>query len=508
MSDFFSFDPMANASSMATFRELSALREMAERDRNALVIQGEILIKISDLLIVQQAFSGNTHEENFLRRFNAISAVSEITPARYTKVKSLQDDMLSLIQKGYIASCECIKCKKLWAEEFFPKNQIKLSKIRNQIDQKNEHIAIVAQEIAAYQEQTQELPKISRKVVMDPVGSIAGIATPGLLILLILLFTVLSPSSLARQTLINDLPIVGERYASPDELGTYKTKVNGTVDSVSENSDGTFLLVINTPSGIQVNTEYASPEQVQLEARKFTFLPVLVIVAWLTIVILFVLNFRNKVNKRSSFESGFDPVAAKKSQIEKIMGEIKTLEKHVISTANERYDAIDHLEESDQFEEFIKVARLGHAGALASHSWLCLYTGRHQEAVDLYVETRKTVSFAADSVKLKTELANCDNNQALNLLATGHDVLAARELWDSNKDVAESPECVFYSLAMKVRDGSATLTEIGNLPQNLLGEIYETLDDGLTANCWYKQWCGQVLSEFGSALPGTASQDV
>jgi hypothetical protein len=268
-----------------------------------------------------------------------------------------------------------------------------------------------------------------------------------------------------------------------------------------ENSNGTYRLVLSTPSGIDVLTDYATPKQVELEARKFTFLPFAIIGVWITVVIALVLRYRKRHNKLSNFDAGIDPISKKQADIDRLKIEVGELEKDVSSTINKSYGAIDYLDEADQLHELVKVARLGHASALASHSWLCLETGRHQEALDLYVETRKTVSFAADSLELRTELANCDNNQALNLLASGNDVRAARQLWDSNKGVAESPECVFYSLVMKVRDGSATVTELSNLPKNLLAEMHEILNDGLTASGWYKQWCGQILSEFGSAFP-------
>ena len=347
MSDYFSFDPMANASSMATFRELSALREMAERDRNALVIQGEILIKISDLLIVQQAFLGNAHEENFLRRFNAISAVSEITPARYTKVKSLQDDMLSLIKNGYVSNCECVKCKKLWTEALLSNNKEKVASLKTKIAQKSEQIEACVEEIAVYQTQTESLSKFTRKIVRDPIGSIAGIATPGILILLFVFFTALSPNSIARLVLINDLPAIGEYYSSPREIGTYESRVKGKVNSVRENPDGTYRLVLSTPSGIDVLTDYATPEQVELEARKFTFLPFVVIAVWIIAVIALVLRYRNRINKLNNFDAGIDPIAKKQLHIEKLKSDLDKLEKDLISTMDKSFGATDDLDRQD-----------------------------------------------------------------------------------------------------------------------------------------------------------------
>jgi hypothetical protein len=165
---------------------------------------------------------------------------------------------------------------------------------------------------------------------------------------------------------------------------------------------------------------------------------------------------------------------------------------------DDAYGLAEFLEGDEQLQKFAELARLGHASALASYSWGCLEAGRHQEALDLYDETRMSLTLTAGD-DLRYELANCDNNQALNLLASGRPESEVKGLWDRNAKF-ESPECVFYSLVMKVRDGNANKNEIRKLSADLRQEVKEILNEGKKSSGWYKQWCYAVLAEFGDVL--------
>jgi hypothetical protein len=163
-----SFDPASAAAAMAAARELQALREMAEKDRDDLVIQGEIIMKISDLLIVQQAFAGDSHEEDFLLRFKSISAVTEITPARLQRVVSLQDDMLSLMRSGFSISCKCEKCLPKRTGSKIPKLEKDAKRTEQQLASKISQRAQEAAEAERFQATFASLSKKQQSILLKP----------------------------------------------------------------------------------------------------------------------------------------------------------------------------------------------------------------------------------------------------------------------------------------------------------------------------------------------------
>ena len=163
-----SFNPASAAAAMASARELYALREMAEKDRDDLLIQGEIIMKISDLLIAQQAFAGNAHEENFKLRFTAISSVTEITPARLDKVKSLQADMLSLMQHGFSKSCACSKCMNLRASFSLPVIEKSINDLENKINEQTQKYDSLQREYENFQASILALKPSGKKRLRHP----------------------------------------------------------------------------------------------------------------------------------------------------------------------------------------------------------------------------------------------------------------------------------------------------------------------------------------------------
>jgi hypothetical protein len=152
----------------------------------------------------------------------------------------------------------------------------------------------------------------------------------------------------------------------------------------------------------------------------------------------------------------------------------------------------------DQLSVFAKIARDGNASALSSHTWLCLKKGRHAEALALYEETRTKLT-TTSSGSLAWSMANCDNNQALNLMATGVPIEKVKKLWDRNISMNHD-ECTFYSTMAKVRTGSGTKADVAQLPRSVRAGILETLTSGTTTSGWYKKWCKEVLAEFGTVL--------
>lgn len=71
-------------------------------------------------------------------------------------------------------------------------------------------------------------------------------------------------------------------------------------------------------------------------------------------------------------------------------------------------------------EKLKALAKEGHASALASFTWACLNKGQYQRATSLYDKTRHLLTQAAGGPEsLAWELANVDNNHALNLLGSG-----------------------------------------------------------------------------------------
>jgi hypothetical protein len=169
-----------------------------------------------------------------------------------------------------------------------------------------------------------------------------------------------------------------------------------------------------------------------------------------------------------------------------------------ISEADNSYTQASNLNIEDQLSVFARLAREGHASALASYTWRCLEYGRHSDAVALYNETRTSLTKDAGN-RLGWELANCDSNQALNLMATGTSLEDVRNLWERNINMNHN-ECLFYAKLAGVRDGKLWKSDIAKLPGGVKRDIKGTLNQGTTASGWYKNWCSDVLAEFGDVL--------
>lgn len=169
-----------------------------------------------------------------------------------------------------------------------------------------------------------------------------------------------------------------------------------------------------------------------------------------------------------------------------------------VTEADTSYMQASSLNPDDQLAVFAKLAREGHASALASYTWQCLADGRHAEAIALYNETRMSLTSDAGN-RLGWELANCDSNQALNLLATGSTIDDVRILWDRNVNMNHN-ECIFYSKLVGIREGKVPKSEIAKLSSALRKDIRSTLVSGASSKGWYKQWCDHALSEVSGVL--------
>ena len=319
-----SFDPASAAAAFASARELQALREMAEKDRDDVLIQGEMIMKISDLLIAQQAFAGNVHEDNFLLRFKAISAVSEITPARLKKVKSLQEDMVSLINSGYSISCRCSICVPLAAAKNEPKFVERLQIVEGQIEDKNKDLISKIQEITDYQDAVSELSQSQQNMYWSPIKSIFKISVAGFLVIYILVSTIFSPYAITKLMLSNP-PKVGESITI--------SGIRGTVESVGRNVDGSFKLVIRTPDGSQKFTSFGTEKQILSESSSLDWLNSLPFI-WLIASILWILRIRSKVKKPKHFQQYVDDSISDNSTVRSLRAEIRILENEAANLKN------------------------------------------------------------------------------------------------------------------------------------------------------------------------------
>jgi len=170
------------------------------------------------------------------------------------------------------------------------------------------------------------------------------------------------------------------------------------------------------------------------------------------------------------------------------------------SELNNSYTQASGLNVEDKLALLAQLARKGHASSLASYTWQCLNLGRHADAIGLYNETRMSLNSCANN-NLGWELANCDSNHALHLLATGSPVEEARVLWDRNLNMNHN-ECTFYSKMMRVRDGTLWKNDLTTLPKALRNDIRATLVAELekSAPGWYRDWLNSVLTEFGGVI--------
>lgn len=156
---------------------------------------------------------------------------------------------------------------------------------------------------------------------------------------------------------------------------------------------------------------------------------------------------------------------------------------------------------SDQMEQLKALAKEGHASSLASFTWRCLYMNQHQRAISLYEKTRHSLTQSAGGPDhLAWELANCDSNHALNLLGSGKQLEEVGQLWTRNESAGHA-ECRFYSTVYRIRCKGQSPNSIRNIPLAVRQDVRDSLKDGSTkAGGWYRQWCTDLLAEFGDQL--------
>lgn len=147
-----------------------------------------------------------------------------------------------------------------------------------------------------------------------------------------------------------------------------------------------------------------------------------------------------------------------------------------------------------------QLARQGHASSLATFTWYGLLNGNHSQAIALFEQTRHSqIEAAGGSSELPWELANCDSNHALNLLASGKQLKDVRMYWDRNLNKSHF-ECDFYSIMTKVRLGERQPIAIQHLSKKCKNSMLKTLSDGSKSQGWYKNWCLEILRDFGNEL--------
>ncbi len=173
-----------------------------------------------------------------------------------------------------------------------------------------------------------------------------------------------------------------------------------------------------------------------------------------------------------------------------------------LSTNTREYANLRDQETSSTSQmQLAQLAREGHASALASFTWRALEIGEHETAIALFEETRESLREAAGGPKkLSWELANCDSNHALNLLATGKTIDEVTQYWEKNTSSGHN-ECNFYVIIAKVKLGELDptfLTEI--FAKTHRNEFLQTLIEGSTSSGWYKTWTKEILEEFGPSL--------
>lgn len=156
---------------------------------------------------------------------------------------------------------------------------------------------------------------------------------------------------------------------------------------------------------------------------------------------------------------------------------------------------------SDDMEKLATLAKQGHASALAAFTWKCIFEGNFQRAITLYDTTRQSLNYSAGGPDtLIWELANVDSNHALNLLGSGKDLEEVGFLWTDN-ELSGNPESSFYATIFRIKTKEASVSSLYNLPLIERQEIVRILREGsVESNGWYRKWCSDLLSEFGSYL--------
>ena len=142
---------------------------------------------------------------------------------------------------------------------------------------------------------------------------------------------------------------------------------------------------------------------------------------------------------------------------------------------------------SAAMELWVKAALGGVPNALASYLWYALKQGLHKEAIKLYEICIDDIDF---SISPDQEV-NCASNYALNKVALTGDLREGELIWSESLG-SDHLESKFYALMVAVRDKAEakeieiasriTALEFKKLSKQLL-------EDELTSNGWFKNWC-------------------
>lgn len=145
-----------------------------------------------------------------------------------------------------------------------------------------------------------------------------------------------------------------------------------------------------------------------------------------------------------------------------------------------------------------KAALAGVANALASFSWNALRDEKYQDAIDLHNECVSKLSIGNDSY----QLANCQSNYALNLLASTGKVKKSQEIWIANSN-SNHPESKFYAVLAAHTQGDLAARDkyAKALNSSDWSEVRSTLfEEKLTAKGWFKEWSSkgiELIDEIG-----------
>jgi hypothetical protein len=169
-----------------------------------------------------------------------------------------------------------------------------------------------------------------------------------------------------------------------------------------------------------------------------------------------------------------------------------------LDSINSRYMQASQLNIEDRLNLFKALVKEGSSSSLASFTWYCLLHGRSEEAIKLHEAYRGAVTHSAGN-NLSYELANCDSNYALNLLAAGRPISQVKGMWDKNIGTGHA-ECIFYSRVAQIEAGKQGADSLLTLTKQVKKEMREILTSGEAESGWYKSWCSQNLAKYGNYL--------
>jgi tetratricopeptide (TPR) repeat protein len=150
-------------------------------------------------------------------------------------------------------------------------------------------------------------------------------------------------------------------------------------------------------------------------------------------------------------------------------------------------------------ELWTKAALAGVANALASFSWIALKAGRFDDAIELHKECFKRLTIGNDAY----QLANCESNYALNLLASTGDLEVSKQIWIS-KIATKHAESKFYAvLAAHLQGNSQERDDLAKtLVKSDWDEVRKTMfEEKLSSKGWFKDWCSQGLDLIDQMKP-------